>query len=281
LVNNWNGTMLLALNQMEDTMSAHTNKHAPLLSQITIEHGPPALLGELFLRGEEEVRRRGVTLSFASFDELVVLNEANRKSWMPLISIFHPAYCKLTNENSYCIFGRNAAGDVVTTQAGRVWDLGHGNFHDLCTSLRLFYDEPSKWKGPTEACEMSIEMSKSIRGRVGFSGAMWYRPDYRGLETPAIMSRISRAYAFTRWGTDYSTAACSESVMKTRLPQIVGHKHFSWGMDMVNNPIFGSTRFALFWMNTAEMLAELAQFSRTLGPQVDSIVEDGRSQQGG
>jgi hypothetical protein len=112
--------MLHLLNFKEDIMSTHVRQQAPLLSQITIEHGPPALLGELFLRAEEEIRKRGITLSFATFDELVALNEKHRDSWMPLISIFHPRYCKLTGDNAYCIFGRNAAGDVVTTQAGRI-----------------------------------------------------------------------------------------------------------------------------------------------------------------
>lgn len=276
-----NALMLQALNHMEDIMSALIRTLTPILSQITIEHGPRALLGEIFLRGEEEIRKRGITLSFATFDELVALNEMHRKSWVPLISIFHPNYSNLTNDNAYCIFGRNAVGDVVTTQAGRVWDLGDGNFHDLCTSLRLFYEEPDRHKGPTEACDMFIDAAKGIRGCVGFSGAMWYRPDYRGLETPAILSRISRAYAYTRWATDYTTSACSEGVMKTRLPSIVGHNHIEWGMNMVNNPIFGSTRFALFWMNTAEMLAELAQFLVKLDAQVDGVVEDGRAQQSG
>lgn len=259
-------------------MTDETPGIAPLLREITIEHGPPDLLGRLFLRAEEEVRRRGLTLSFGTFDELMQVNRANRATWLPMISTFDPDYCDLGPDRAFCIFGRNAAGDVVTTQAGRYWNLD-ASVYELYTSLKFFYDDPARHAAPGEACRVSVEATKSMRGRVAFTGGVWYRPDYRGLEMPRYLSRIARAYAYTRWNTDYSLGACSEAVMKTRMPQLVGHTNHAWSVETVKNPKVGDIRMALFWMNTQEMLGELSSFLSWLDQTSEGGVEDRGSEQ--
>ena len=67
-----------------------------LFSQITVEHGPAALLGRVFLLCEAQLRERGVSLAFASMSDLVAVNQANSDSWAPLWSGFNPAFSNLT-----------------------------------------------------------------------------------------------------------------------------------------------------------------------------------------
>jgi hypothetical protein len=43
---------------------------APFLQSFRIEYGPPGLLGRFFLNADQRLKERGVTLGFASFDEL-------------------------------------------------------------------------------------------------------------------------------------------------------------------------------------------------------------------
>jgi hypothetical protein len=85
--------------------------------------------------GEQQTLRRGISL--ATFDELLAVNEQNRDSWRPLVGVFDPRLNMLEPSSSYCILGRNELGEVVSTQAARLYAWRQTNFHDEATSLRL------------------------------------------------------------------------------------------------------------------------------------------------
>jgi hypothetical protein len=53
------------------------------LKGVTVDHGPIDLLGRFFLKAEQAARRRGVFLSFDTFDKLLETNEHSRASWRP------------------------------------------------------------------------------------------------------------------------------------------------------------------------------------------------------
>jgi hypothetical protein len=57
-------------------------------------------------------------------------------------------------------------------------------------------------KRPGERCLVTAPATRRIRGRVVFSGAAWYRPDYRGRGLSAILPRVGKAYALARWSPD-------------------------------------------------------------------------------
>lgn len=249
-----------------------------LLSEITLEHGPTDAIARLIAGAEEEVARRGITLAFADFEELVQVNEANRETWLPLIPTFDPRFAMLTKRNSFCLFGRNADGEVVTTLAVRCWDLGGSNLHEHFSSQKIYYDNPEADRGDGEHCRVTIEETKDISGKVAFFGAVWYRPDYRGLETPRFITRIARTYAHSVLGTDFSTATVSELVMKTRLRKLAGYTKFGWSIELLNNPMLGNNRYALCWMDTTEMLDDLHNFLSSDLAEVDRRIV-GRSAQ--
>src|SRR5262245_28317435 len=170
----------------------------PLLSDITVEHGPVDLIGRLFLKADTAARRRGVTLSFAPMQDLIDVNRANPETWRPLLPLFDPACGGITDDNAFCILGRNAGGEIVATQAARLYHWGDTSFHEEASSLRLFYAEPERLKGADERVEVTAPMAKSLTGEVIFAGGIWYRPDYRGIGLPYILPWISRTYAYTR-----------------------------------------------------------------------------------
>src|SRR6187200_2390191 len=67
--------------------------HPKLITDITVESGPVDLLGRFFLKADTAARRRGVTLSFATFEELIEVNRRNSDSWKRIISMYDPRYC--------------------------------------------------------------------------------------------------------------------------------------------------------------------------------------------
>src|SRR6185436_12947507 len=86
----------------------------PLLSDITVEHGPVDLLGRFFLKADTAARQRGVTLEFGTFRELLQVNAENQDTWKPITSMYDPRYCPrgLEPERAFCILGRDARGEV-------------------------------------------------------------------------------------------------------------------------------------------------------------------------
>src|SRR5262245_42280813 len=170
-----------------------------ILSDITIEHGPVDLFGRFFLKADTAARERGVFLSFAPLQELVEANRRNRDTWRPLLPLFDPVVSGATTEDSFCIVGRNSSGEIVATQAARLYRWGDTTFHEEAESLRLLYADPERSKQPNETVEVTAKDAKKITGLVIFGGGAWYRPDYRGRQLAQILTRISRACAYTRW----------------------------------------------------------------------------------
>ena len=75
---------------------------------------------------------------------------------------------------------------------------------------------------------MTARAARSIKGRVVFSGAAWYHPDYRGKQLSTIVPILSRAYAFTHWNVDYLVAMMSEGVVSGGMTLRTGYTNIDW-----------------------------------------------------
>jgi hypothetical protein len=251
--------------------------HPHLITDITVEHGPPDLLGRFFLKADTAARQCGVTLSFGTFEELQEINDRNRATWKPLVPLFSPRYNGLDPGSAFCILGRNRAGEVVATQAARFYSWPKTNFYEEARSLRLFYDDPASRALPDEVCEVTASATKRVTGRVVFSGGGWYRPDFRKRWMSAILPRISRAYAYTRWKSDFTTTVMDKGVVNGGFPKRCGYSNIEWVLDWRNTPL-GDMYLAFLWMESDEMLSDLANFLETFDAQVDAVVDNRRAQ---
>ena len=247
------------------------------ISQVTIEHGPPDVLGRFFLAADAECRRLGVTLSFGTFDELVAANRANRDSWKPMMPILDPAYQDFNDDNAFVFIGRNEQGEIVATQAARLLRLGNGTYHDFAQSLQLNYRDPERMKAPNERCLPTAPSLKAMRGKVLFGGAVWYHPSVRKSGLAALTPRISRAYGYTKWNIDYATAFIVEGPLKGGLGRNAGYPHVEWGITYENTPM-GSFQAALCWMTPDFLIDDLRQFLGSAASEVDAAGGERRAQ---
>lgn len=228
-----------------------------LPAAVDIRHGPRGLLGRFFLWADQAARDRGVTLSFASLDDLVAVNRANADTWRPLVPIFDPALGGVTGETAFAFLGRNADGDVVAAQAGRLYLWSATNLQDEATSLRMFYADTAAAAERGDRCEITTPTAGDISGRVLFSGAGWYRPDFRGRGLAAILPRISRAYAYGRWATDWTIALIGEALVKRGVADRYGYTHIEHDtFSFVASPL-GLVKGALTWMKSEQLLSDL------------------------
>lgn len=238
---------------------SQANLHQTLFSQITLSKGNFTLLGKTILAAEQMCQGLGVRLSFATAKEFLAVNEANRASWLPLASFFHPQFSTLTSENSVFILGRNSTGEVVACQACRFYDWEGSNFKEECESLRFWYDDPQSMKNPDEKTVVSALAARGTTGKVAYSGAAWYRPDYRGKGLVEYLPRLSRAYAAGVWGTETTITLMAENNVKKGVFPRNGYRNLEWDVDVVKSQ-GGTIRFAYIWTKSDEMEEDLENF---------------------
>jgi len=244
----------------------------PFIDDIAIEFGPRELLAEYFVLANQACRARGVDVVFAPMREVKAINETNRDTWLPLFPVFDPDY-GADEDNSFCLLGLNGQGDVVVTQAARFYNLAGSDLQRAAEDLSFFYDDVPARIAAGETCQVSAPSARNIRGRVVFSGGGWYRPDYRKKGFFEILPRISRAYALTKWSSDYTMTMMAEKVVAGGRNRAAGYENIEWDVQMRNSPL-GDIRLAVLWMNTDFLVDDLTAAVRDLRPQVNSLVEN-------
>jgi hypothetical protein len=226
-------------------------------ANLRINHGSVSLLGRFFLMADTAARDRGVTLYFASLQELVDVNRANPDSWMPLLPLFDPELGGVTAETGFVILGRDKEGEVVATQAARFYDWTSSTLFEEARSLRMFYAAPETAVARGDRCEIAAPVAAAISGRVVFSGAGWYRRDYRKKGLARILPRISRAYAFTRWNADFTISFMGDGVLTGGMAERAGYTMVAPScVDFAISPT-GTLRCNLVWMPNQELVADL------------------------
>jgi hypothetical protein len=235
---------------------------------LDLNYGPIGFLGRVLLKAEFACQQRGVHLAFVSARELQAINEANSSNWTPLLPLFDHRYNTLSDANFFAIVGRDSRGEIVACQGARHFDWAQTNYFDECSSLRLFYGDDTTQKLPEEECRVSALVTKVVTGSVVFSGAAWYRPDYRGVGLVELLPRIARALAYTKWNTDFTVTMMIESNVKKGVFPRNGYPNIEWDIDVIGSRA-GTARAAFMWIKRAEMLKDLEVFLSDFVAEVD------------
>ncbi|MFM9942694.1 MAG: hypothetical protein ACKVP7_24725 [Hyphomicrobiaceae bacterium] len=228
------------------------------LSQLYVQHGPRQSLSLYFAFAVGELRVRGIELEFGTFDALERTNAANRQSWLPLTPTFNPQYNTLTTDNAFCLLGRDAAGEIVLTHAGRRFDWTQSSFKTEAEALRLFYDLADAAELAGESCEVTAPTADKISGVIAYTGAVWNRPDVRGRGLPNFVSRLARAYALTTWNIDFAVAMMSERNVSRGLVGNTGHSNLEGSVKSLRSPL-GDVTYQLAWATPTNIMQELSE----------------------
>ena len=176
-----------------------------LLDQITVHHGPQKLLARFFLIADQDARDKGVTLRLRTdFDRMHQIRLRHCEDPLMLAPNFDPAQSNLRIDQAFWIEGLDPNGQTVLTHAARLFDWQHTNLKQEVEALRVHYHEPAPHIAAGESIQMTAPTGTRISRRTAYVGAMWVRPDYRRRGLTRIIPRISRAYAYTRWNTDFT-----------------------------------------------------------------------------
>lgn len=240
--------------------------HESFMKDLVLKHGPKEFLQRFLVAADAEVRARGVSLSFASLEELLAVNRANADSWRPLLPIFRSDCNDIKPESMLCLLGRNAEGEVVLAQGARLFDWRGTSFGEAASSLRLFYDEPDLWRGEDEAIEVTAPSASMISGLVGYTGAHWCRKDFRHRGLTGITPRITRALIMGLWSVDYVCTIMAEDIFVRGVAARAGYHNVDWALQLKNTPT-GTFKAAFLWNDPPGILADLEDWlAKFTGP---------------
>jgi hypothetical protein len=241
------------------------------LGELRIEHGPTDLVRRFLRYADALNRQQGVVLSFAPLEELQAVNESNRDSWKPLLSIFDPRLNSIAPDDAFCLLGRNAEGEVVSAQGGRLYTWQSTNLKEEAESLRWFYADPEASKRPGESCVVTAPSAPHISGRVAFLGAVWYRPDYRKRMPTVVDLRIGHYYALAKWRPDHLALIMVEALANKGLAPRFGRPP-EWEVRFTNNISFGDSRLALIQASGEETLGRFLQYMEEHESEIDAVL---------
>lgn len=263
------------------SLSHQPSSSSAFLDDLDIRHGPRELLGRFFINAVGAIAQRDVTLSFATFAELVAFNKRNQTYWFPLTTAFAPELGGFAEEDGFVIMGWNSDGDVVATQAMRRLDWQSTNFRAEAESQRLFYADPEQDRRTGEECIVTAPTAEDLYGRVALGGAIWYRPDYRGRNLPSILPRLARAYAYALWNIDYIMALIAEENVARGFARRLGYRDIQSSVILRKSPCHpeGDFELALARMSQMELIDDVFGFLvEQAAAQVDAAVEQRRAQ---
>lgn len=257
----------IANTPLTEHQSPQKRARRSFVTEVTINSGPQQLLGQFFLRADTCVRKRGIILEFASIRDLVPINEANVATWPNMAQTLDCRHGNIGEDESYCLLGRNDAGEVVAAQAGRLYDLRSRTLKDIADDGTLYYGTGARPENPL-SCDMTAPAARVIRGRVVYSGALWVRPDHRGKNLAKFLPRISRAYALASWGTDYTIAFLSPEITTSPLRQAYGYRNVepTYTVYKSGQKVYEGN---LGWMGAQELADDLFEFSKSLLSEID------------
>ena len=229
---------------------------ARLPDAVTIQYGPRDLMARLFLKADTEIRQRGIRLRVRhDFDALLDLNleECRRGNWYRLPPMFDRRYVDVGMHNAFWLSGEDVNGDVVVTQAARVYDWRGTSLAEQ--ARELFYEGQDH----DLPCHVTVPGAEHVRGMVCYSGSTWFHPNYRRLGMSRMLPRISRTLAAATWGTDWTMSLVQRHLVDIGLARAYGYKSVDFSVLYPGSP-WGDLNFALVRMNALEMLRDAEDF---------------------
>jgi hypothetical protein len=156
------------------------------------------------------------------FATLAQLNDEQvaRGNWYPLIEMFDPRISDVSPANGFWISGENDKGEIVSTNAGRIYYWPDTNLEEQAVAMMYGRDDG-------QPVVITTDVPKTISGVVLSMGGTWVRPDYRSRGLSHLLPRVGKAYGLSRWPVDWIIAFIKMEHYKNGYAFGYGAKHFS------------------------------------------------------
>ena len=249
------------------------------LDSLQLQYGPTELQTRFIIKACLVAAERGVYLELGTFGELLEVNKRNQDSWRPLTTTLRADPGGAHDDAGVIVFGRNGHGDVVATQAMRLFDWRDTNFKTEAEALRFFYAEPDRHRRPNETCEVTSEGAADITGKVLLGGGIWYREDYRRIQLAEIVPRLSRACAYGTYGANEMIGIVSGENVRKNLAKKLAMRMTEGQVIMRDSPGYPDKeiRLTLVRQTPDELMDDLFNFVMDFETEVDTRVYANRA----
>lgn len=175
-----------------------------LIEQVRLDHGPRDLLARYLLLADRRLQELGLRARLRTdFETLAEVNEQNRSSWPDLIHTLDPRHSILRLDSSYWLEVITAEGEPVAIHSGRLFDWPDTTLDEEVRSLRVFYADPAPHLARGEYARGDEPRGRARTGLNMFGGAVWVHPEHRAQGLGGLVTRVSRAYGYTRWAPSF------------------------------------------------------------------------------
>jgi hypothetical protein len=242
----------------------------PFLDAIQVVHGPPGLLGRFLLQVDSNLRAKGLTLDFGTFDEVIDVHLNNKASWPVYNWMFDPRVAAIDPRNAMCLNVRDGTGRIVATTAGKCWPDTDRSFKEL-VDAGDFYAIKKGPGYPDIKTTISAPSAATLMGQLVYCGGIWVHPDVRGLRLPALLSRVVNACMITLWRPDYVIGFVLPEVLGSDLHKRYGYENFEPSLVVTADGVKAYEGIFL-WMTGDDAILDLARFLDELWPKIDPTV---------
>jgi len=161
-------------------------------------------------------------------------------------------------ENSYWISGEDEHGEIILTQAGRVY---YWPDTTLEQEARLMF-HGGRERG--QRCVVTAADAKLITGVVFYGGAGWVRPEFRGRRLMRLVPRLGRAYALARWPVDWGISFVLPNLVDNGVAAGYGYQRASYSIYFPGS-VVGDVDVVLVSLSVSEAYADFAEALDRLG----------------
>ena len=246
----------------------------PFLDAFGLTHGPVSLLGRLFLIIGDRLRRQGLQLEFASFEEVAELRRCNVANWSFFNPMFDPALADIPEDRAFCLVVRDTSRRIVATGSAKLIDASQRSLAEIVDAGDFYAIRPADNPTRIEA-RMFAPAARTMYGDLAFCGGIWVDPAVRGLRLAALVGRLVNASMLTLWNPDVLLGLVRMEAADTNYRRRYGYTHTAPSLMVYQNgePLSDAT---LLWMTADDSAIELAHFLDDLWPQIDAAVVGGR-----
>lgn len=222
----------------EQIMPEDTPLHGTLMDMIT--------------RYDRQLYAAGIQLSLQNdFHELKETGKTLDK--LPLTPNFDPDVNDVGPANAFWMKGVDVTGEVVFTQAARMYDCSNITLAILHQRLNAFYARPEQTAEKGETCICVAPATHSITGQVSYHGEIWLKPSYRKRGLTESLPRLMLALILMRWAPDYVFGMAQPGICHKGVGARYGYRHMQPHGMIWDVPSTGTLDEWIIWNDLDDM----------------------------
>ncbi len=168
-------------------------------TQAIVHDRQTKAIAEYIAGAENVVSELGITIEIGSDFDFFCSIPKLQPERHPVSPIFDPDEAFIADPNGFWLIGRDAAGEIVLTQAIKLIPVGDAGFLTHLTENLADYRPKGDRLDISKSRIVLTDRAASLSGDLCYYGELWIKRTYRGSCLTAVMPRLMFAIAIAKW----------------------------------------------------------------------------------